>query len=101
MPKTSPIIPKTILKKCKIAKKSTQIFRIFAPRCVKYDEFFIHGIKVLLIDSGLGRDEFLGEAQAQITRREASTQSILDFLDTFSIANYAAETLNRSKIALE
>ena len=60
--------------------------------------FFVHVIKVFLIDSGLGRDHFLGEAQAQSVRRSAYTWSIVDRLDIFSITNSATETLNCSKI---
>ena len=59
--------------------------------------FFIHGIKVLLIDSGLGRDQFLGEAQAQSVRRSAYTWSIVDRLDTFSITKHATVTPMRNK----
>ena len=48
--------------------------------------FFIHVIKVLFFEIGLGRDHFLGgvaPVAAQSSRREASTWTFLDRLDIF------------------
>ena len=82
-------------------KKKHPIFQILYPTFSKFKGFFVCGVKVLFFQFGWGRDEFLGEVQAQSSRREASTQSMLDFLDTFSNTNLATGTLIYSKIALE
>jgi hypothetical protein len=62
--------------------------------CEKTGFFSIRRMKVLLIDPGLGWDDFWGALQSQSDRREASTQPILFFLETFSVTNRATETLN-------
>ena len=45
--------------------------------------FFIHVIKVLHFETGLGWGHFFGGVPAQSSRREASTQPIFDRLDIF------------------
>jgi hypothetical protein len=76
-----------ILKNFIFSKKNTQFFRFCIPHFQNIRFFFVCGVKELFFQFGWGRDEFLGEVQAQSSRREASTQSMLDFLDTFSNTN--------------
>ena len=69
-------------------------FRFFHPKNSDFvaanDEnittFFIHGIKVLHFEIGLGWDHFLSGVAAQSGRREASSWTFLDRLDIFSDA---------------
>jgi hypothetical protein len=90
---------KNFEKKRKIKKKCQQKTHpdfFLDHSCEKTSMFCICGVKVLLIDPGLGWNDFWGAIKSQSDRREASTLSILDFLDTFSVTNRATETLNPS-----
>ena len=55
--------------------------------------FFIHSVKVLHFETGLGWDHFFGGVPAQSSRREASNEPIFDRLDIFSDAIDLKNTL--------